>query len=138
MPDNLPAQKCIFFPANTGIVYYQGYAFMVAPVADDAAMFKPIGETPVDHISPLPQVGVAGMVKRQALAMPLKETHLIGHAAVVDIGVRTLQTPELRIFAEMSLHILMDQNLQVDAGVTISPYHHIGAGPAIRGYIAPG
>ena len=24
MPDNLPAQKCIFFPANTGIVYYQG------------------------------------------------------------------------------------------------------------------
>jgi hypothetical protein len=39
----------------------------------------------------------------------------VGHAAVIDIGVRPLQAPALGIGGKVPDHVLMDELLQIEA-----------------------
>lgn len=58
--------------------------------------------------------------------------------AVIDIFVRLLQSPDSGVFAEVCLHVLVDQLLEVKIHVTEGADDDIGADAAVFGNVAAG
>ena len=64
---------------------------------------------------------VAGLVvgrflrHRKRPPLPLEEALQVRNAPIVDVAVRRLESPVLRIRVEVRLHVLMDELLQVAA-----------------------
>lgn len=59
--------------------------------------------------------------------MPLEERHLVWGPSMIDISVRTLISPDLRILIKVSSHVFMDQLLQVISCVPKRTHYDICA-----------
>ncbi len=46
---------------------------------------------------------------------------------MIDIGVRSLQAPDLRVSRKLAHHVLMDQPLQLDTHSPVTTHHTVGA-----------
>ena len=68
----------------------------------------------------------------------LKEFLKIWNAAMVDISVWLAQAPDLWIEAKVCSHVLMNQDLQIDANCSVGPNDDIRAHTSIRWNIAHG
>jgi hypothetical protein len=72
---------------------------------------------------------------RQRVPFAAKETHQVGYAAVVDVGVRARlrPLPPSRIRRKVVLHVLVDFFLQIDADGATGTDNFIGADPVPAG-----
>ncbi len=74
----------------------------------------------------------------EGLAVAGEEGLQVRDAAVVDVGVRAFQAPELGVEAEVRFHVLVDLFLQVDAERAIGADDDIGADAEMGGDVAAG
>ena len=77
---------------------------------------------------------VAGLVvgrillHRKRPPLPLEEALQVRNAPVVDVAVGRLESPVLRVGVEVSLHVLVDEPLQIaPLRIAHRPDHHIDA-----------
>ena len=68
----------------------------------------------------------------------VKKRHQVGHAAVVDVGVRPGKAPVFRVRGEMRFHVLVDDLLQVDPDRPERADHHVRADAPVRRHVAAG
>jgi hypothetical protein len=65
--------------------------------------------------------------------MPIEERFKVWHAPMVDVRIRTIQVPEIRIGGEIPGHIFMHVPLQIDTKRrTIGTDYDVGADADIR------
>ncbi len=82
---------------------------------------------------------IGGLVgKGQCGAFPSEKGHQIGYPAMVDVRIRALQSPFLRIEAEICFHIKMHLFLQVDAEFPVGANDHVRAHAFVGRHVAIG
>ena len=136
MPDDLPGCQMVAFDARPAVVNHQRLAKIIARIRDNSGVQSAPG-IPENNVARLPLVQRAtGNFSRQALRVFLEKANLVGHAAMVDIGIGRGQAPGLRIVAEVTLHVFVNQFLQVEAGAAKSAHDDIGASAQFFWHVA--
>lgn len=138
MANDLEAEQTILQHLTVSDIVYNQMPFAIGStlfgnnpdVGDSAA------QVPANDVAGTIIGGFVGNGQRRAF--PPEEGHQIGHPAMVDIRIRALQSPLLRIEAEICFHIKMYLFLQVDAEFPIGANDHVRAHAFVGRHIAIG
>jgi len=136
-----------YFPIEQPIFFRNA----AADVVDDQVSFGTVipvvrDETDMGHAFAVevPRDDVAGLIitavgrDRDSFALAGKKRLQIGNASMVDICVRTVKSPFLRIRREVRGHVFVDLFLEVDAGLSKSSDHYVRARSCIGRHITAG
>jgi len=70
--------------------------------------------------------------------MPLEKRGKVGNATVVDVGIRLVETPQRWIRRKGTRHVLIDEELKVDACLTIGSNNDVRADTSLNRYVPSG
>lgn len=105
-------QSVLFFSSTADIMNHQGHPCCRLLIAHNHDMRPVSTDCGCDDISRKIVFGFLG--HSHGVSLSLKKGDKIGDPAMVDIGVRSLQSPYCRILRKSAFHVLMHELLEVD------------------------
>jgi hypothetical protein len=139
MTSYLPIKQPIFFRNAAADVVDDQVSFgpLIPVVRDETDMGHSFAvEVPRDDVARLIITAVGR--DRDGFALAGKKRLQIGNPSMIDVCVRMVKSPFLRIHREVRRHIFVDLFLQVDAGLSKSSDHNVSARSCIGRHIAAG
>ena len=121
--------------APADIVNHQRPALHLAITHEPYMRMAP-GQPPGHDVAGL--IVARGAGDGQLLAVAGEEHGEIGHPSMIDVGIGLRQAPELRVRGKGALHVLMDEELQIDAAMPIGADDNVAAYAAIARHVATG
>ena len=130
MADDFVCEENIFFfRTATDVVNHEWVPRPNEIEADHADVIQTARQAPCHNITGLERAA-------DGFSSPLEELHEIGHPAMIDVRVRTGQSPQTWIPAECADHIFVNVALQIDPDHAIRADHNIRTHPSADRKIA--
>lgn len=121
MANNPPSAQTVFLATYAQVVNDHRETTVAQMIRKHPDMVESVVELPPDDVAWLP--GAASQPGGKRNAVSPEKMGLVGNPSMVDVGVGPLAPPRIR--SEMPHHILVNQPLEVDAGISVCPNNYV-------------